>query len=93
MTWRLRRKDGVPVAAPSRLVVNPVACDGVGICAHLAPETVTLDRWGFPVVSDAPLTGAARAAANRAVSGCPRAALFLTEVPFSEEIQRNPVDN
>jgi ferredoxin len=84
MTWRVRRK-GALTAAPAHLIVNPVACDGVGLCAHLAPETVSLDRWGFPIVSDAPLKGTARAAASRAVAGCPRSALFLTAATYSED--------
>ena len=78
MAWHLRRK-GAFIAAPSHLIVNPLACDGVGLCAHLAPEIVSLDRWGFPIVTDAPLNGTDRAAASRAVAGCPRSALFLTK--------------
>jgi ferredoxin len=91
MAWRLRHKDAF-TAAPSHLIVNPVACDGVGLCAHLAPEIVSLDRWGFPIVSDAPLNGTARAAARRAVAGCPRSALFLTAATNSEDSE-NAVDN
>ena len=33
-----------------RIVVNPVACDGHGICAELLPELVSLDDWGYPMV-------------------------------------------
>jgi ferredoxin len=84
MAWRLRRQ-GALTTAPSHLIVNPVACDGVGLCAHLAPEIVSLDRWGFPIVADAPLNGTARAAARRAVAGCPRSALFLTTASHSED--------
>jgi ferredoxin len=67
----------VALATDDRLIVNPVACDGVGMCAALAPETVTLDPWGFPLIRAAPLNGASPAAAARAVAGCPRRALSL----------------
>lgn len=67
------------VGTHARLRVNPVACDGVGICAHLAPEVVTLDSWGYPIVPTHPLTGGLRRQAERAVNGCPRAALFFDQ--------------
>lgn len=59
-----------------RLVVDPVACDGYGYCAELAPEVVRLDEWGYPVVGGT-LGGAERDAARRAVAQCPRRALTI----------------
>ncbi|NTW39548.1 MAG: ferredoxin [Cellulomonadaceae bacterium] len=64
-------------AAPVRLRVDPVACDGIGLCARLAADAVDLDRWGFPVVG--PLEPGQVAAARRAVRGCPRSALWIEE--------------
>ena len=32
------------------LVIDPVACDGRGVCAEMFPERVTIDRWGYPIV-------------------------------------------
>ena len=32
------------------LQVDPVRCDGFGHCAELAPELVTLDEWGYPII-------------------------------------------
>ena len=29
-----------------RLKVDPIACDGRGLCAELLPELITLDDWG-----------------------------------------------
>lgn len=63
-----------------RLRIDPAACDGIGVCAHLAPGLVHLDRWGFPVVVGDPLTKLEAAAAGRAVRGCPRQALWLNDV-------------
>lgn len=33
-----------------RLRVNPIACDGSGLCAELLPEMIRVDEWGYPVV-------------------------------------------
>jgi ferredoxin len=66
-------------AAGSRLRVNPVACDGIGICAYLAPDLVRLDSWGFPMLSGDALTPREQRQARRAMSGCPHRALFLTD--------------
>ena len=64
-------------AGRHQLVVDPVACDGVGMCTQLAPDVVTLDTWGYPVVPREPLTGEEARQAARAVAGCPRRALLL----------------
>jgi ferredoxin len=69
-------------AEPAVLLrVDPVACDGVGMCAHLAAGVVTVDSWGYPIVPTHPLGRRARAAAAVAVAGCPRKALFLQTQP------------
>jgi ferredoxin len=60
-----------------QLVVDPVSCDGVGMCAQLAPDVVTLDSWGFPVVPRDALPADVEKQASRAVAGCPRRALLL----------------
>lgn len=64
-----------------RLRVDLTACDGIGQCALVAPDLVTLDRWGYPVLH-APLDAAAGGgkeddSARRAVRACPRRALWL----------------
>ncbi len=62
-----------------RLRVNPITCDGHGVCAELLPEVIGLDPWGFPIVpgSDLPddLVGHARLAA----AACPTLALLIDE--------------
>src|ERR1700761_1394182 len=63
--------------ASSRLRVDPVACDGIGMCAHLAPSLVRLDTWGFPLLPEHALDTRGEREAGRAVSGCPRRALFV----------------
>jgi ferredoxin len=60
-----------------RLRVNPVACSGHGLCAELLPELVTLDEWGYPVISDTPVPAVLTRSARRAVTDCPALALWL----------------
>jgi ferredoxin len=62
----------------TRLQVNPIACDGHGLCAELLPEVVDLDDWGYPVIERAvpPLLATL---ARRAVDACPTLALSLVD--------------
>ena len=59
------------------LRVNPLQCEGVGMCAHLAPEVITIDPWGFPMFPLGPLTPEQASQVQRAVNGCPKRALVL----------------
>ncbi len=59
------------------LVVDPVACDGTGVCAELLPECVRLDPWGYPIIDPDPLPAHLLDHAQRAVGSCPRLALTL----------------
>lgn len=60
-----------------RLVVDPVACGGAGVCAELFPEMISLDPWGFPIVAPGEVAPALVEHARRAVASCPRLALHL----------------
>jgi ferredoxin len=57
--------------------VDPILCDGFGQCAELLPERITLDEWGYPMVSDDAVPASLTTEANRAVDLCPRLALSL----------------
>jgi ferredoxin len=59
------------------LRVNPIACDGHGLCAELLPERVQLDDWGFPIVDRSPIPPELEGNARRAVGACPTLALRL----------------
>jgi ferredoxin len=65
-----------------RLVLDPVACDGHGLCAELFPEGIELDDWGFPIIAGPIIGGgvpdAVLAHARRAVSACPALALRIS---------------
>ena len=62
-----------------RIVVNPIACDARGVCAELFPERIRLDPWGYPIVSDQPITADLLAHARRAVAACPFLALEIRD--------------
>lgn len=63
-----------------RVVVDPVACDGAGVCAELLPEIITLDPWGFPIMGPSEVPPSLVDLAQHAVVSCPRLALHLVRV-------------
>lgn len=65
----------------TRLTVDPIACDGRGLCAELLPELVRLDDWGFPVITHADVPARLRGDAAAVVRLCPRLALHLEHAP------------
>jgi len=65
----------------TRLRVDPIACDGGGLCAELLPELVTLDDWGFPIISDVDVPDGLLDEAGEAVRICLRLALRLQGRP------------
>ena len=67
-----------------RLRVNPIACDGHGLCAELFPERIRLDDWGYPIVDGAPVPRSLEPHAKRAVAACPALALALVDEPARE---------
>ena len=64
-----------------QLRVNPIACAGHGLCAELLPELITLDEWGYPILSGEPVPRRLERHARRAVADCPALALTLADVP------------
>ena len=61
-----------------RLVLDPIACEGRGLCFELLPELIRSDDWGFPVLSGGAVPDALLPAARRAVAACPVLALRLS---------------
>lgn len=63
------------------LHLDPIACDGRGLCHYAAPDLIELDEWGYPLLRDGGLkmdvTGAELAQARAAVESCPKLALHL----------------
>jgi ferredoxin len=59
------------------LIVDPIACDGHGVCAELLPERIQLDPWGFPIIEPGDIPMHLFEHARRAAESCPRLALTL----------------
>ena len=68
------------MAVSFRLRVDPILCDAHGVCAELFPERVSLDDWGYPIISDEPIGRDLLEHARRAVTACPVLALTLERV-------------
>lgn len=57
--------------------VNPIACQGHGLCAEMLPEWIALDEWGYPILDGRRLPASLVADARRAARSCPELALVL----------------
>jgi ferredoxin len=55
--------------------VDWTRCDGHGLCAALAPEAITLDPWGYPIIAADATARARPADLRQAVAACPALAL------------------
>jgi ferredoxin len=67
------------MTAGARLRVDPIACDGRGLCAEVLPELITLDDWGFPIIRDQDVPPSLRREAEEAVRLCPLLALRIDQ--------------
>jgi ferredoxin len=65
----------------NRLRVNWAACDAHGLCALWAPELITRDEWGYPVLRDGPVPDELLAQARAAARSCPALALRVRPTP------------
>jgi NADH:ubiquinone oxidoreductase subunit F (NADH-binding)/ferredoxin len=65
------------VAGEARLAIDWTRCRGHGLCAHIVPELVQLDRQGFPEMLDMPVPPWLEREARQAVHMCPALALRL----------------
>jgi len=63
-----------------QLVVDPIACDGSGVCAELVPEMITLDPWGYPIIEGADVPSQLVDLTRRATASCPRLALTMVRL-------------
>jgi ferredoxin len=62
-------------------MVDWVRCQGHGLCAHLVPELIHLDKSGFPVILPIPVPPWLEKDAQQAVQVCPALALRLDTDP------------
>ncbi|MBK6869927.1 MAG: ferredoxin [Kineosporiaceae bacterium] len=72
----------------ARMIIDPISCRGVGLCAHLAERLIRLDRWGYPIVSAEPPAPADERRARAAERACPHRAVRVEQddlpVPLEE---------
>lgn len=61
-----------------KISIDPVACEGLGMCAHQAPDLIALDPWGYPILEAGDVSSEQAASARRAIKACPRRALYET---------------
>ena len=73
--------DGPETADAKQLMVDWVRCEGHGLCAHLVPELIHLDKTGFPVILPIPVPPWLEKDAQQAVQMCPALALRLDTDP------------
>jgi ferredoxin len=62
-------------AAPPTIQVDWTRCEGHGLCAAFAPDAITLDPWGYPIIAPDATERARPADLRRAVAGYPALAL------------------
>lgn len=72
----------------ARLRADPIACDGRGLCAEVVPELISLDDWGFPIVSGEDIPRGLWAEATEAIRLCPLLALRLDRSRQGETVAR-----
>jgi ferredoxin len=69
------------VSGARTIRVDPIACDGHGLCAELFPERISLDDWGYPIVDASPVPDGLDQHARRAIKACPTRALAWSTRP------------
>jgi ferredoxin len=64
-------------SSEARLHVDPIACQGHGLCIEAFPEMLGRDPWGYPVLPREPIPPHLMRHAERAVAVCPVLALRI----------------
>jgi ferredoxin len=72
------------------LRLDPIRCDGYGMCAELLPELVSLDEWGYPVIRPGAIPDHLLDHARQAVDVCPVLALRLLDASTTHRRQTGP---
>ena len=63
----------------AKIEVDWDRCESNGICESMAPDVFELDDEDLLQIADPAVTDANRAAVERAVASCPKAALSIVE--------------
>jgi NADH:ubiquinone oxidoreductase subunit F (NADH-binding)/ferredoxin len=73
--------EGPEATGAKQLMVDWVRCEGHGLCAHLVPELIHLDKTGYPVILPIPVPPWLEKDAQQAVQMCPALAIRLDTDP------------
>jgi NADH:ubiquinone oxidoreductase subunit F (NADH-binding)/ferredoxin len=73
--------EGPEATGAKQLMVDWVRCEGHGLCAHLVPELIHLDKSGYPVILPIAVPPWLEKDAQQAVQMCPALALRLDTDP------------
>ena len=60
-----------------RIRVNPIKCEGRGLCTELFPERMSADDWGYPIVAGEAFASELLPQARLAAKRCPLLALEI----------------
>ena len=72
-----------------QLALDGTKCDGHGMCTMRCPELISLDDWGYAVISDKVIDERVTIArARRAVRSCPEGALELRVMKVSPKLRQ-----
>ena len=83
--------DGVMDRDGARtLKVDPIRCDGRGLCAELLPELIAVDDWGYPMIRGGTVPAELLDLAARAVRMCPVLALRLEAAEVGRNLACRP---
>ncbi|MDA8395908.1 MAG: ferredoxin [Candidatus Dormibacteraeota bacterium] len=63
------------------LHVDPTLCVGHRLCAEMLPELITLDDFGYPIISPDPWPRQLGSLVRRTVGACPALALAVDGTP------------
>jgi len=72
---------GPEAESEKMLMVDWSRCEGHGLCAHLVPELIHLDKQGFPVIMSVAVPPWLEKDATQAVDMCPALALRMATDP------------
>jgi ferredoxin len=63
------------------LQIDWTRCDGHGLCAQLSPSKISLDDWGYPIITKPRIRSEDELIeARRIVAACPALALRLETI-------------
>lgn len=73
-----------------RARVNPVKCQGHGICTEILPSLFVRDEWGFAQAAARDVETAERPDLDRAVEECPVRAIRVIVSAGSRTFEKTP---